>query len=129
MGNSLLFDVTKMNGFCFAKTLMFYPQSHGDSNLDEDILSLADFTPEHLVRCVSKCVRLIQSDIDVPESLPAGKFNKTWQTLYILIVFTSSLTKTKLGIAQRYNVTTALAEACSVSFTFKQIAKISCEIY
>lgn len=42
------------------------------SNLDEDVLSLAGFTPEHLVQCVSKCVRLIQPGLDVPESLPPG---------------------------------------------------------
>lgn len=68
------------------------------SNLDETITSLNDFSPEHLVRCVSKCVRLIQPDIDVPESLPPG-------------------------IAQRYNVTTALAEACAVSYFFPFISR------
>lgn len=43
------------------------------SKLDDEIVSLVDFTPELLVHCVSKCIRLIQSDLDVPESLPPGK--------------------------------------------------------
>lgn len=43
------------------------------SKLDDEIVSLVDFTPELLVHCVSKCIRLIQPDLDVPESLPPGK--------------------------------------------------------
>ncbi|XP_055318729.1 coiled-coil domain-containing protein 22 homolog [Sitodiplosis mosellana] len=60
--------------------------------LDGEVASLVDFTPELLVHCTAKCLHLIQPDLEVPESLPPG-------------------------IAQRYNVTTALAEACaSVGF-------------
>ncbi|XP_031638251.1 coiled-coil domain-containing protein 22 homolog [Contarinia nasturtii] len=60
--------------------------------LDGEVTSLVDFTPELLVHCTAKCLHLIQPDLEVPESLPPG-------------------------IAQRYNVTTALAEACaSVGF-------------
>lgn len=60
-----------------------------DSNLDEDITSLANFTPEHLVRCVSKCLRLIQPDLNVPDNLPPGNFNIKFSfKLFYTLLFT-----------------------------------------
>lgn len=46
------------------------------SKLDGDVVSLADFTPELLVHCVSRCLRLIQPDLEISECLPPGKLEK-----------------------------------------------------
>lgn len=63
------------------------------SDVDDDFTGLADLTPEHMVKCVARCLRLIRPDIDVPDHLPPG-------------------------IAQRYSVTTELAESCAVCVDF-----------
>ncbi|XP_059612496.1 coiled-coil domain-containing protein 22 homolog [Phlebotomus argentipes] len=61
-------------------------------DIDEEIYSLSSFTPEMLVSSVSKCLTLIRPTLEVPQSLPPG-------------------------MAQRFGVTTNLAEACkSVGF-------------
>lgn len=90
------------------------------SKLDVEVVSLVDFTPELLVHCVSKCLRLIQPDLEVPESLPPGKQNRDLFFKCVNRFFFHSFcvlcnNLCFIGIAQRYNVTTTLAEACIVS--------------
>lgn len=60
------------------------------SNIDEDVSSLSSFSAELLVETVSKCLLLIKPNLELPTKLPPG-------------------------MAQRYGVTTTLAEACAVS--------------
>lgn len=56
----------------FSALFVFLIKFVFDSKLDNEVTSLVDFTPELLVHCVSKCLRLIQPDLEVPESLPPG---------------------------------------------------------
>lgn len=57
-------------------------------DIDEDVTSLSAFSPEKLVETAAKCLLLIRPDMEIPTSLPAG-------------------------MAQRYSVTAAIAEACA----------------
>uniref|UniRef100_A0A1B0GPI5 Coiled-coil domain-containing protein 22 homolog n=1 Tax=Phlebotomus papatasi TaxID=29031 RepID=A0A1B0GPI5_PHLPP len=62
------------------------------SDIDDEVHSLSYFSPEMLVSSVSKCLILIKPSLEVPQSLPPG-------------------------MAQRFTVTSNLAEACkSVGF-------------
>lgn len=61
----------EIESFCFA-LFDFLIKFVFDSKLDNEVTSLVDFTPELLVHCVSKCLHLIQPDLEVPESLPPG---------------------------------------------------------
>lgn len=58
------------------------------SNIDEDITSLSQLTPENLVESVSKCLQLIRPDLDVPKKLPPGSVTYcVWNlTLFIFLL-------------------------------------------
>jgi hypothetical protein len=60
-------------------------------DVNEGIKSLSSFSPELCVSSVSKIIKIINPQIEVPSNLPPG-------------------------MAQRFQVTTQLAEACTVSF-------------
>lgn len=60
------------------------------STIEDDVSSLAEFTPETLVQAAAKCLVLIDPDVVVPMSMPSG-------------------------MAQRFSATTTLADACVVS--------------
>uniref|UniRef100_U5ENS4 Coiled-coil domain-containing protein 22 homolog n=1 Tax=Corethrella appendiculata TaxID=1370023 RepID=U5ENS4_9DIPT len=57
-------------------------------NVDDEIKSLSEFTPSLFVHAVSKCISLINPNLDLPKTLPPG-------------------------MAQRFTATAALAEACT----------------
>lgn len=73
---------------CLLYLLMF--SSSFFSKIDENITNLSSFSPELLVKTISKCLLLIKPSLELPETLP-------------------------VGMAQRYSVTTTLADACNVS--------------
>lgn len=59
------------------------------SDIEDDVTSLAEFTPETLVQSAAKCLILINPDVVVPMAMPSG-------------------------MAQRFSATTTLADACVV---------------
>lgn len=71
-----------MSDFCLPKK--------NSSDIDDNVTSLSEFSPEKIFETVSKCLLLIKSTLELPTSLPPS-------------------------MAQRFSVATKLSEACVVS--------------
>lgn len=70
------------------------------SNLDEEVSSVGDFTPELVIEAASRCLNIIQPNLDLPLILPAN-------------------------MAMRFKATAAIATACKVYTLFYFIIILS----